>query len=45
MAVHQRQFPQLVMLHILFTKPEASGEGAIWETELGSEDKPGELFN
>ena len=44
MTVHQCQFPQLSKLHILFTKPEASGESAIWETELGSEDRPGELF-
>ena len=45
MAVHQRQFLQIVLLHILFTKPEASGEGAIWETVLGSKDRPGKLFN
>ena len=45
MTVHQCQFPQLSKLHILFTKPEASGETAIWEKEMGSEDKAGEFFN
>ena len=43
--VHQCQFPQLSKLHILFTKPEASGKSAIWETEMGSEDKAGEYLN
>ena len=38
-------FHTLLMWHILFTKPEASGEGAIWETVLGSKDRPGKLFN
>ena len=45
MTVHQCQFPQLSKLHILFTKPEASGETAIWEKEMGSEDKAGEYLN
>ena len=45
MTKHQCQFPQLSKLHILFTKPEASGVSVILETEMDSEDKPGEFFN
>ena len=45
MTVHQCQFPQLSKLHISFTKPEASEETAIWEKEMGSEDKAGEYLN
>ena len=44
MTVHHYSFAQLTKLHI-FTEPEATGESAVLEVEVSSEDKPGECFN